>query len=293
MESNDDYYNILGINKSANETDIKKAYRKLAVKFHPDKNPGNTEAEEKFKKINEAYSVLSDKEKKEKYDRFGVEGLNSGQNMNNVNPNEIFNMFFGGNDPFNININNMGGHTRIFRSGNGMSFQSFNSHRSMHQKPLDGVIKSGTIVLIKNLQNASNFNNCSGIIKSYNDMKKKYIVAVNNKSIYIQRNNFVQLLEVQIYNLRSDPTLNGRKTKIIDILNDRYVIDIDNKRYSLSINNLIVNTGSCVEIINLESKKELNGKYGTVIDFDSSCDRYLIKINKALIVKIKMNNISI
>ena len=212
--------------------------------------------------------------------------------MNNVNPNEIFNMFFGGNDPFNININNMGGHTKVFRSGNGVSFQSFNSHQSP-QKPLDGIIKNGTVVLIKNLQNANNFNNCCGIIKSYNELKSKYIVGIGNRSIYIQKNNFIQLLGVEIYNLKSDPTLNGRKTKIVDFINNRYVIDINNKRCSLSINNLIVNTGSCVEIINLEKKKDLNGKCGKIIDFDNSCDRYLIKINKALIVKIKMNNISI
>ncbi len=66
-----DYYDTLGVNKSASEADIKKAYRKLARKYHPDINPGNSEAETKFKEINEAYDVLSDKDKREKYDRFG------------------------------------------------------------------------------------------------------------------------------------------------------------------------------------------------------------------------------
>ena len=66
-----DYYSILGVSKNASGGDIKKAYRKLAVKYHPDKNPGNKEAEEKFKQINEAYEVLSDEEKRKKYDRFG------------------------------------------------------------------------------------------------------------------------------------------------------------------------------------------------------------------------------
>jgi len=66
-----DYYSILGVNKDATAEQIKKAFRKLAVKYHPDKNQGKKEAEEKFKQINEAYEVLSDPEKRKKYDRFG------------------------------------------------------------------------------------------------------------------------------------------------------------------------------------------------------------------------------
>lgn len=67
-----DYYSILGLTKTATEEEIKKAFRKLAVKYHPDKNAGNKEAEEKFKEINEAYEVLSDPEKRKMYDRYGA-----------------------------------------------------------------------------------------------------------------------------------------------------------------------------------------------------------------------------
>jgi curved DNA-binding protein len=67
-----DYYSILGVNKKATDEEMKKAFRKLAVKYHPDKNPGNKEAEEKFKELNEAYEVLSDGEKRKKYDKYGA-----------------------------------------------------------------------------------------------------------------------------------------------------------------------------------------------------------------------------
>ncbi|MCU0377600.1 MAG: molecular chaperone DnaJ [Bacteroidales bacterium] len=74
-----DYYEILGLNKSASKDEIKKAYRKQAIKYHPDKNPGNKEAEEKFKEAAEAYEVLSNDEKRARYDQFGHAGL--GNNM--------------------------------------------------------------------------------------------------------------------------------------------------------------------------------------------------------------------
>src|SRR6266516_3076803 len=70
-----DYYDILGVKKNASDEELKKAYRNLAKKYHPDKNKGNKEAENKFKEISEAYAVLSDKEKRQQYDRLGREAF--------------------------------------------------------------------------------------------------------------------------------------------------------------------------------------------------------------------------
>lgn len=75
MGTKKDYYEILGVQKGATDEDIKKAYRKLALKYHPDRNPNNKEAEERFKEISEAYAVLSDKDKRKQYDTFGMSGF--------------------------------------------------------------------------------------------------------------------------------------------------------------------------------------------------------------------------
>jgi len=95
-----DYYEILQVSRDATGAEIKKAYRKLALKYHPDKNQGDKEAEEKFKLINEAYGVLSDEEKRAIYDRYGKEGLErngagfNAQSMDDIM--DIFNSMFGG-----------------------------------------------------------------------------------------------------------------------------------------------------------------------------------------------------
>ena len=75
MAEKRDYYEVLGLQKGASDDEIKKAFRKMAMKYHPDRNPGDKEAEEKFKEVNEAYGVLSDADKKSKYDRFGHAGV--------------------------------------------------------------------------------------------------------------------------------------------------------------------------------------------------------------------------
>lgn len=90
-----DFYEVLGVNKTASEDEIKKAYRKLALKYHPDRNPGDKEAEEKFKEAAEAYSVLSDKDKRARYDQFGEAGLGDGGGFGSggINMDDIFSRF--------------------------------------------------------------------------------------------------------------------------------------------------------------------------------------------------------
>jgi DnaJ family protein B protein 4 len=98
--SDQSYYKILGVEKNANADEIKKAYRKLSLKWHPDRNPNNKqEAESKFKEIGEAYETLSDPQKKRQYDMFGSNGNNNHANFNFQHADDLFKMFFSGMSP--------------------------------------------------------------------------------------------------------------------------------------------------------------------------------------------------
>jgi curved DNA-binding protein len=116
----DDYYKILGVEKTSEPDDIKKAYRKLALKYHPDRNPNNREAEERFKKISEAYAVLSDPEKRKQYDNFG-----SDQFSQKFSREDIFRDFDINQILRDLGFGGLGGQDQAFRSTGRRGHYSF------------------------------------------------------------------------------------------------------------------------------------------------------------------------
>ncbi|KPJ98421.1 MAG: integrase [Desulfobacterales bacterium SG8_35] len=138
-----DYYEVLGVKKGCSTQDIKKAYRKLAMQYHPDRNKGDKEAEEKFKKISEAYAVLSDPEKRKQYDTFGESGF-----QQRYSQEDIFRGFDLGDILKEFGLGGLGGSFRT-SGGEGSPFESFffqsggpgggrASYRSTAQQPVRG-----------------------------------------------------------------------------------------------------------------------------------------------------------
>ena len=131
-----DYYKILGVNKAASDNEIKKAYRKLAMKYHPDHTKGDKGDEEKFKKISEAYAVLSDKEKRKQYDTFGSAGFQQRYSQEDIfkgsDFESILSELFGGSGRFGG-----GGRGSRFSFGNGSPFGGYQRNQQAHTKGSD------------------------------------------------------------------------------------------------------------------------------------------------------------
>ena len=131
-----DYYKILGVNKTASEKEIKKAYRKLAMKYHPDHTKGDKDAEETFKKISEAYAVLSDKEKRQQYDTFGSAGFQQRYSQEDIfkgfDFESILSEMFGGSGRFGG-----GGRGARFSFDGGGPFGSYQRQQQAHPKGSD------------------------------------------------------------------------------------------------------------------------------------------------------------
>mmetsp|Transcript_3819 Transcript_3819/g.9903 ORF Transcript_3819/g.9903 Transcript_3819/m.9903 type:complete len:142 (-) Transcript_3819:35-460(-) len=128
--TSEDYYKVLGVSVEASETDIKQAYKKAAIRWHPDKNIGDPKAEEAFKRVAEAYACLSKPDERAAYDRHGKDGLKGpcgmgggGGTFDHAQAENIFKSFFGGQDPFDVLLN--GGAGRGFGGPGGFGEHFF------------------------------------------------------------------------------------------------------------------------------------------------------------------------
>jgi len=309
---NDDYYKVLGVSKNANGNEIKKAYRKLAIKYHPDKNRDNKEkAAEKFKKVSEAYDILSDKEKRQKYDQFGKAGINNHGNMSNEHAQQMFSAFFGGSDPFNmffnddmsggikINIGPMMGGQNVFINpgfgGNPNTRFSGNPNNRFSKSPYDK-INTNNKILVHGLINSSHQNNKLGVVKNYDIRRNRYIVKLDNGSIIsLKPDNVKEIVQFTIVGLKNRINLNNQKGEIIgfDVTSNRYRVIINNEMISLKPDKMIIDSGHCINITGIISQPHLNGRVAKITEYDYVAKKYVIQINEKKHIKVKMENIRV
>ena len=245
----EDYYKVLGVNRNASEAEIKKAYRKLAMKYHPDHAKGDKTAEEKFKKISEAYAVLSDKEKRKEYDTFGSEGFRQRFTQEDIfrgfNINDILREFGFGSDVFG----DTGGRTR-FTYSTGSPFggrgrqqpQSIRGSDLVYEMPLTlreaalGTTKDVTIQ-----QQGVPERVTVKIPKGMTTGKKLRLAGKGNPGplggprgdLYIQ----TVLLDDPVFSVEGDDLITNREIKLTDALlgTTISVPTLDNKQYHLKI----------------------------------------------------------
>lgn len=200
MADKRDYYEVLGVSRSASEDEIKKSYRKLAMQYHPDRNPNDKEAEEKFKEAAEAYDVLSNKEKRAKYDRFGHQGVRGGQDFGGFsNVEDIFSHFsdiFGGGGGGSIFDDFFGGSSSKNRRASSSNFGTPGSDLKATIKLTLNEIATGTTKKIK-IKKYVSCNTCSGTgAKNSNSFSTCSVCGGSGKIRQVSRSLFGQFVSV-------------------------------------------------------------------------------------------------
>lgn len=349
--NSDEYYQILGVPRSATDAQIKKAYKKLAVKWHPDKNPGDEQATTNFQKISEAYATLSDEKKRKLYDTYGKEAADQSDNMPEGHPmggghggfggvpggfgfghgggghggmspemaQMLFSQFFGGSDPFGgmgmgggrgggpgIHMS-MGGHPGM-GGGGGFGGGGMGGHpgmgggggfgmRSRPQPKRYDAIPTGTIVSLKGLVSKPEKNGDRGEVVQYDPSTGRYVVQIEDtdETLKVKPSNLLQHVHVKVHGLESRSDLNGEKATVLAWDEDKqryniYVMNIS-KCISLKPLNVVLDNGAVGKITGLQSKPELNGKWGTIKSFNMSTGRYDVQLSADKILRLKLDNI--
>jgi len=274
----DDYYKVLGVDRGASDSEIAKAYKKLALKYHPDKNPENKEiAEDNFKTLTEAYEVLHDPDKRKKYDQCGKSGISGGTTYQQAD--EIFKTFFGTNDPVSmffddedggpfrggiggpgarVFINGGGGGARMggMNFGGGMPFDlggmggfpgfpggfggKGGSKGSQRRPPPQWAMPPGTTVVVRDLSKAQEHNGKVGNIQGFDQSKGRYEVDLGGgNSLSLRPTNLTQQCDVKVVGIESQPELNGQVGQVLSYSDST-------GRYSVKLRQKLASGRDCV-----------------------------------------------
>lgn len=299
----EDYYQILGCPRSASDEELKKAYRKLAVKWHPDKNPDNEEATKNFQKISEAYATLSDDKKRKIYDQYGKDGVNqadqmgenggspfqggpgvhfarggpggSGMHMSSEEADLLFSHIFGGADPFGS------GFGRSTRRGSPSISFNMGGGPGASAIGMDPFMMFGGGVPGVGMPGGMNGFHPSQSGSVRRRPEKRYD-AIPTGTI------------VSLKGLVSKPERNGDRGEVIeyDPQSGRYTVALEDSDEQLRVkpSNLLQHVH--VVLHGIESQPDLNGRKGTVISWSVQKERYSIYIiDHSKVVSLKPGNV--
>jgi ribosomal protein L21E len=295
-----DYYQILGCNRDADDAALKKAYRKLAVKWHPDKNPDNDEATKNFQKVSEAYATLSDTKKRKMYDAYGLDGVRAaeagadvpsggggqgggmhggfpsgfsrgggGGGVHHMSPEEaqfFFSQAFGGSDPFGGMFgSSMGG-------GGGQSVRfSTTSIGGGGGDPFASFLGGGGMG-----QSMRMMHGGGGGGGGMAQQRRSVSQAVRREAYGVITSGTI----VSLKDLSGKPEYNGDRGVVrkFDAQKKRYLVELEDSEETLSVKpeNLLQHVH--VKLHDIQSQPELNGKTGTVITWDKTKERYNIYV---------------
>jgi len=309
--NSEDYYALLGCQRNATDAELKKAYRKLAVKWHPDKNPDNEEATKNFQKISEAYATLSDSKKRKLYDQYGKQGSDAADqmpegaggfpsgmpfggggggmhHMSQEDAQAFFSEMFGGSDPFGGIFGGMGGRNGGSMDGGmpGVSFQT--STMGGGTSGMSGMGGGGDPFSMMfggggGMPGMTSMGGMPGMstgmrprpqAPSYNTMPPGTVVSLKG--------------------LVNAPERNGDQGVIqgFNTATGRYVVNLEDieQTMSLKAENLLQHVH--VKIHDITSQPELNGQTGTILTWITSKERYNIHVsNLKKVVSLKPANV--
>jgi len=293
------YYTVLGLTSQATDKDIGAAYKKLALKHHPDKNPDNRkEAELEFKRITQAYDVLRDAEKRRLYDAryFPATGLNScpAHNLGSVErADELYNRFFGGGHGMgrpNVGNIDIAG---IF------NFEPKSSVKptkvaSKTAKPAH-VLSAGTAVVIHGLISNPGHNGKSATIQEWNAEKGRYQVSLNcGSALSLRPQNITQLCHVHITGHENQPEINGKLAEVVDFSAESqcYVLLLEDPALVIELppKNCIFPAGTAAVLQGL-SDQQLCGQMCGIVSVDYNAARYVVQCEDSRQLKVRFEKV--